>query len=841
MAREINMATKKNRSVAQRFGDAFVAASREGSTSIPRLLSENKTVKERADKEKNEDEILKRLTGQDLSGLSPELKKLFVQEHAKRSGETGYNDVYKGLTAQAKNFDLDLEPDMAIDLTKRASDLIQRGVPSSMANSMVLSQFLKGDIGEDEEEFNPQERQQPKQQKLSAPEKQQIQQRPDDFSGRLENVKEVGKEALTSVPAGLAQGTTGFRDWLASLPAGVARKLLGEKAGQVVGALAKAGPMGYTPALEDTKTVVDRVQGEAPKTVAGRVTRNTGELVGNALIGGGVSPWLLPAGAAGQLAEEAGFGTMGKLVTEFAVLGAPSVANYLAKKSSQKIFQSALANAAKSGEEVGPEGLARALEQEASVRGFSAADLEKNTPQARKEMDRILKQFSKEKPSILNERINRVYSEENRAADTLRRQQILEEQSRYANKTSRVREEIVGERERLADAAKKVENETEATLAKKAQIRGAAQEQIPMAQQELDEATQLLNKTKDELALAKKTGASREVLDNLKQKIERFQAGQDIARDTLRKHHHELKSGKPYQSPSELKNNALNKAETIAEDLKNKSVGEVVKENEMNKLAKEYKNRKTIPGQETLPEDTFVRIRDAAIEAYKEKLDEVKSLLRYATGKEVEALEKQKEAFTKLIQVNKEQRLVQRRRQGLQDIGKTLAREQKLKGKDLSSPEIEKIMKETFKFTEENIDGALKKAVDTINETTKKAFKGTGKEPSKFSTILPSFGGRLKKAAQALGSSFKTGNLHTGIPTALSELTSLPLGWAKFLTGAFVAGKGLYSGKAWINGIENFYHSQRLKSLSPQEKVLYLRQLKKDGYSAQRIKKIKGA
>jgi formate dehydrogenase maturation protein FdhE len=99
--------------------------------------------------------------------------------------------------------------------------------------------------------------------------------------------------------------------------------------------------------------------------------------------------------------------------------------------------------------------MAKAGQAEASARGFSEADLEKGSAEVRKEMDKIFKQFSKEKPSLLYERINRVYSEENRAIDNLRREQILEDQIRYANKTPRVREEIVGERERLADIAKK--------------------------------------------------------------------------------------------------------------------------------------------------------------------------------------------------------------------------------------------------------------------------------------------------------------------------------------------------------------------------------------------------
>ena len=758
----------------------------------------------------------------------------------KRAEEGSFNNIHKQLMTQAKGFDLDLDPRMTIDLSQKASALINQGVPSSMATSLVLSELIGGGY----------ERKNEKEPRLGIGTGSRGGQDYDteEYKGPSA-LKEVGKEALTSIPSGLAKGTVGMRDWISKLPESIATKLLGEKAGQFVGSLAKAGPFGGTPTLEDFEAVINRFQGETPKTPAGRITRNVGELAGGALTGGSASLlskgalWLLPAGILGQLAEELGFGTTGKLITEIAVLGAPALKNYMTKRSSQKIYGEALKNAAKGSEDVIPEALSKAAEQEASARGFSAADLEKNSPKTRKAMDGILKQFSKEKPSILNERISRVFDQENLADLNVRRAQILEEQSRYANKTKRVQEEIIGERERVAREAQKKSNENAETLAKKAQIRGIAQEQIPMAQQELDQATQLLNKTKDELSLAKKTGESKEVLDNLKQKIERFQAGQNIARDSLRKHHYELKSGKSYQSPSELKNNALNKAETIVEDLKNKSVSEVLKENEMNKLAKEYKNRKTIPGQEALPEDTFVRFRDAAIEAYKEKLEEVKGMLRYASGKEAEFLEKQKEAFSKLIQVNKEQRLVQRRRQGLQDIGKTLLREQKLKGKKLSTPEIEDIIKKTFNLSEEKMNGFFQNAEDKVNETLRKAFGSIGKAYKKFKHSHPVFSERLGKSAGALKHSLKTGELVSGVPRAIHELTTLPLGWSKLIAAGLASGVGgtsIYSGITWGKKILDFYNSLQYKSLSAGDKVLYIRQLKKDGYSAKRIKKIKG-
>jgi len=464
----------------------------------------------------------------------------------------------------------------------------------------------------------------------------------------------------------------------------------------------------------------------------------------------------------------------------------------------------------------------------------------KGDKEAVKDLSEYAKRVSKEKPSVINERVNQMYEDYAGGEEQARKARALDDQNLYAKRTKRVREEVVGEKARVEEAkAKAAPKEgkapTKAQLAKE-ELKAKAAEKFPESKAKYRQAKSELSNAKAKLRVAQKAKSPKAELAKLENSVARLESNLETVGDDLKKVAYERKAGTEYKTKKDLHTYAENEAENVREKLKSKSDSEILKDNSLEKLAQEYKSRRAIPGSEKLPNDTQIRLLDAREKAFTKRLDKVKSELKYAGDEASKLLEREKDVLNKLIKQAQGRRLVHRRRQGLQEMGKTLERQEKLKGKLAESPSAKAAREKAFKAGEQKIKQEAKASAEKFLKEMNKEYEKVAKKVAQIKNdpSLPS--GAKKKKISKLWSALKTMSLGRaaavfGIPASIVSAGSAI--W-KEATGEFP----ITTFPRLVKWGADKHRVQKALKMKRGDRLRYYRELRSRGTSAKRISQI---
>lgn len=607
---------------------------------------------------------------------------------------------------------------------------------------------------------------------------------------RKASFREAGKEVPKEFLKGTVRGTASLPEllsqkqklplWALSKITGDSpeeiKKVLGPRLTGLIEGLTTPGMPGENIGPVSTETGIGALENllgyqNKPTSGLGRGARRAGEAVGGLLGLGEIAPAAIglgaAAGAGGQAVEEATGSPLAGFLAEIGIFSAGGLKSLLRKAS-------------------------------------------KGNKSAVTKVNELVGRVQKAEPSLSNEQILRNFEEFSNAPGQSRQRQILDEQLRYYKRTPSVQKEVIGEQERLAARRPKSE---------KPELKAEARSKIPEAQKEVDQFKTALGKEEDKLRLAKKSKSPKSEIGELENRIDRLKTSHDLAKEELNRFKYEYRTGQEYKSPQDLKTYATNKAEAIANDIKTKTPEAITKENELDRLAQEYQGRKTIPGSERLPEQTNEKLYKALEKAYKERREEVGRLLRYARGDQETNLLKERDVLDKLIRQQRDRMLVHRRRLGLKELGETVAREGKLKGK-LSDSEAAKLAKKQLGIKNESqakeFVGQVKGMWSDIEKSINKAKTRSGKKSELNKGIK-----LIKKTASSLG------------------LTLTPRRILKFLAHAFGYGSLPITGLAAAKAVSRNVRASKASKQTPEERMKYFKRLKEKGMSTTEINRIK--
>lgn len=439
----------------------------------------------------------------------------------------------------------------------------------------------------------------------------------------------------------------------------------------------------------------------------------------------------------------------------------------------------------------------------------------------------LVNRVSKEKPSLETERTTRVAkeAEPGKPAEETR---VREEQVTYAKGTPRVREEIAEEKERVQERERPKVRRAE-TVEREVQTKKQASQELPKAETDLREINKAYNVARDELSLAKKSEVSQQEINNAQKEHDRLKSLRDETVERVKGLKSELKTGEKYISEKDLQKKAYEDAENELEKAKTQSASEI-KGNILDELAEKIKGRRTVPGQEKIPEDTFARVQRIYLDQFQRKLGEVRDDLRFADlnterGKQLKNAEARLE---KQIEQLKGRYEVGRRRRGLHEMGRNVEAAQKFPsrvsekgaGKRLDASKVferfnvkeEKIAEETAKVEKEasRISDDVKRA-----RSEKKTFQASPRN------LLSSL---IKKSYERIFNK----PLSTGAALYVGSIIAKSLGIQGWLTPS-----GL------VDRVQDTWRALSMLPKDSRERTLYLRDLQKDGLSAARVKRIR--
>jgi len=479
---------------------------------------------------------------------------------------------------------------------------------------------------------------------------------------------------------------------------------------------------------------------------------------------------------------------------------------------------------------VNPSALTASIVEDASKAGIDVEAALKGDKEAVKDLTKFAKKVSKEKPSLINERVNQMYEDYAGGEEQARKARVLDDQNLYPEETKRVRKEVVKEKARVEEAkAKAAPKEgkppTKSQLAKE-ELKAKAAEKFPDAKLKYRNAKSELSNAKVKLRVAQNAKSPKAELAKLENSVARLESNLETVGEDLKKVAYERKSGKKFKTKKDLYTYAENEAENVREKIKYKTDAEILKNNELEKLAKKYKSRRAIPGSERIPEDTHLKILDAREKAFTKRLDKVKSELKYAGDEASKLLKREEDVLNKLIKQAQGRRLVHRRRQGLQEMGKTLERQEKLKGQ-LPETKAAKVARDKLKIRKKakSTEASRKKlgneAIKDINEGLKKA-ESTKKKEEVLKKMLAGF--------------FPRGLITGGTEQKTRAIITLI---GKIAGTGYVGGEAGKFIKKLIANSNDREHAKNIHGLAPYQKTAYYNGLKDSGVSPKRIKEIR--
>lgn len=459
-------------------------------------------------------------------------------------------------------------------------------------------------------------------------------------------------------------------------------------------------------------------------------------------------------------------------------------------------------------------------------------------------------------PEVKTEKITRTFKERG-VEEPIRRQQILEDQTKYSKDVKRIHKEVAGERERISERDEKSSRKGPQALEAEAEIKRDAQKVLPEAKEQFNRIEKEVNRIKDELSVAEKKSSPS--VEHLQREVKRAETLKEFYKLKYDKARYEAKKGSKYNSPKEIKLRATNNAESLQESIKNRSVEDIVKKNSLAELAKEYKNRREIPGSETLPRDTNIKIQDEYKKAYEERLKDVEKALEVATGEKESAYKKEKDVLEKLIKNLTGKRLVHRRRQALQDIGKTIERAKKVKSKSKEGPKKAEKVKVA---AEKRFDNWKKERLDKAKSPKeksewRKAFEAVEKSESLAKETQKDLGEVIKEQKEKIDSQQpkkktaesikKQNNLLVDNIKRLARGRGIKIGVGYTVTSSMIhtiieeiTGKDVpVTPTRIISGLFSITKVLEALNMNEDSRPYFYASLKKSGTKPDRIKKIK--
>ena len=458
--------------------------------------------------------------------------------------------------------------------------------------------------------------------------------------------------------------------------------------------------------------------------------------------------------------------------------------------------------------------LLKSAEQE----GISLDKVYNGNKEEAKKLTDYLNRVTKENPSLINERIKRVgESGAKRSSETFEKagtryaegpEGTRSEQLSYGKRTPTVRAEIAAEEARLAEKARPRVKRPE-TIARESTIKETAKKSLPQAQRELIDFQKALNETSDALRVAKKTNVSSSQLEKIQNDYDRLKSLKKEAQEKVKQFKVESKTGTPYLTEKSIDQKAFQDAENILERVKTKSEGEILKENDLDKIVQQITGRRTIPGQGKIQEDTFDRIQRIYSKQYERKLQEIQDQLKFSelSSDKRKELQKAEDILSKLIEQKGGRYRVGRRRKGLQEMGETIKKAEEFPQRVSKASETERLK-------------SAKKIFNRFDKTEKQIRKAT----TDFENGIPK-----NKTVGLI-------DLNNSLRNTFEKDYGLKINRR---TASFILKTAGITGAYNIKKIANVYRGLKMLSMDPREKSLYLKELRDNEVSPASIKKSK--
>jgi hypothetical protein len=503
--------------------------------------------------------------------------------------------------------------------------------------------------------------------------------------------------------------------------------------------------------------------------------------------------------------------------------------------------------------------------QRAEQAGVPMDALQKGDPGAVAEFTKVWNEVKKLSPSVLNETISRIFAESD-LKNIARRSQILQDQLQYYKRTKYIKEEVAAEDARIAERDKP-KNKQAATVAREKMIIDEAKRDLPQAINRYTSFSKELNKAKDNLSYMLKMRAPVESLEHVKNVIDRLRYMTEEAHEVVKGLQYQKNTAMPYKSNRELELESFNDVENLEHKIATRAPEEIVRPDKRAQEFEGLKKKRVIPGTEMLPEDTQTRLLNSRIQAYENKLKQLKQKKMTTPLEKKGQLDKAIDVAEKLLEQNKNNLKLHLRRKALQDLGKSVARKEKLKGKLQPDKKLQEIVNKAIKDpSPENIEKAqealygkeeAKKMNDQIDETILKAdeiLSGKGsdfekeekfkkfydekmkKDGPKFRSEKPEPGNKEQEKAymnwaKMIGKIFKQGKKYN------RKLNSTLRFIHKLYKFALGGGTGAYTGK-WIFNIKvDRDEAIKFSKMQDYQKMIYRKELKKK-YGPARAKRI---
>ncbi len=493
--------------------------------------------------------------------------------------------------------------------------------------------------------------------------------------------------------------------------------------------------------------------------------------------------------------------------------------------------------------------------KEVAQSGVPIEALQKGEPQAVEKFKEILSDVTQLPPSILSEKIGRMYGESN-LQNLTRRAQVIEDQINYSKKTRRLAEEIAEEEGRLAERDKPVAKR-EGTIAKENALKAEAEKELPHAVERYRSLSKSLGEAKDNFNFLRKIKAPIEQLEQSRNVIDRLTMLNEDAHEIVKGINYQKNLGKTYRSVREQEIEAINDIANLEHKVATRPENEIFRPDSRQEYVAKIKGRREIPGTNMLKPDTQSRLRNVRIEEYENKIKQLKQRKMNAPLEQKAKLDKAIDIAEKLLQQNKEYLKVHERRRALQDISKTLKRQEKIKTAELvkEDKKVRDIINRTVKNPNEKnikhasealygkeeadkIDAEIDTLVEEAGKESKEKFDGTwenikqktGSKESPFSTKKPN--GKSSPEEQKSYVNFL--NLAHKILKGLGKVRT-SLGLATFLL-SLGGVTGITPKSLWQNH-ENKSEAEDYNKLADHKKLEARSNLKKK-YSAARYKKI---